>query len=411
MGDSGMSAAQAPVTRLVVFVQENHTTDNYFRGMAPYGARVASHWRVSPNPPQSDHPHDRRAYFHWLQTGRATAVQFATRRVLPYYLYLATTGAFFENHCSQFGTGSTPNHLALIGGQTPTLRNPPRGTSPQWNMPSIFGVAEDSGMAWRAYTGPGRYPVRYYTPLEGSPNIVRTSRFVADAAAGDLPPLVYVWHAGKASEHPPADVRRGMDAVWRSVDAVVRGGGWQETVFILTYDDWGGYDDHAWTPATEYTPDNVQLAFGPRVPLIMFGGRVRPGIDHRWCSHASVLKTVLQLLAMPALGVARADSDPGLADRVQPTPTVTPPPAPGAPIPISPAPSPPRRPTRPPPPPVSAPVPVPPVVLRDGSTLPPPTTSSCPTSHTHRAPVRHETEHGPAEPGQRLRTASIRAQC
>src|SRR3954467_9842086 len=128
LSESGQSGgAAAPVTRLVVFVQENHTIDNYFRGLAPYGARVASRWPLSPNPPESDQPHDRRAYFHWLTTGRAVRRQFDTRAVLPYYLYLATTGAFFENHCSQFGGPSTPNHLVLIGGQSPTLRNPAAG--------------------------------------------------------------------------------------------------------------------------------------------------------------------------------------------------------------------------------------------------------------------------------------------
>jgi phospholipase C len=361
------------VSRVVVFVQENHTTDNYFRAMAPYGARVASRWPLTPNPPKSDQPHDRRAYFRWLQTRRAARLQFRTRAVLPYYLYLATTGAFFENHCAQFGTNSLPGHLALVGGQTPTLRNPRRGRSAHWDMPSIFGLAEEHGVAWRAYTPRARgYPTRFYTQLRGSPHVVATKRFVADAESGRLPSLAYVWHASPENEHPPQDVTKGMDAVWRAVDGVVRGGGWQETVFMLTYDDWGGYDDHAWTPATEYTPDNVQLAFGPRIPLIMFGGQVRPGIDHRWCSQTSVLKTAMQLLALPAIGVGRVDRDGGLADGVDPALRVAPPPAPGQPIPIAPRPSPPRKPTPPPPPPVSKPVAVPPVILRDGGTLPPP---------------------------------------
>ena len=34
-------------------------------------------------------------------------------------------------------------------------------------------------------------------------------------------------------------------------------------------DDWGGHDDHVKTPVLEYTPDNVQLALGPRVPLLV----------------------------------------------------------------------------------------------------------------------------------------------
>jgi hypothetical protein len=161
-----------------------------------------------------------------------------------------------------------------------------------------------------------------------------------------------------------------MKEIWRCVDAVVRGG-WSDTVFMLTYDDWGGYDDHSSTPAVEYTQDNVQLAFGPRVPLIMFGARVRAGIDHRCCAHVSITKTAIQLLGLPALGVARLDRDPGLADHIDPSVSVAPPPKFGAKIRIPPAPSPPAKP-HPRPPPPQAPVPVPPVVLRDASTLPPP---------------------------------------
>ena len=121
------TSAAGQVRRVVILVQENHTVDNYFRGLAPCGAAVATDWPLSPNPPARDQSHDRHAYFHWL-TGASTAthLQFDTAAVLPYYLYLAATGAFLENHCSEFGTNSTPNHLAIVGGQSPTLKNPSR---------------------------------------------------------------------------------------------------------------------------------------------------------------------------------------------------------------------------------------------------------------------------------------------
>ena len=46
-----------------------------------------------------------------------THTQLDTDTVLPYYSWLAKTGAFCENHCSGFGTNSTPNHLLIVGGQ------------------------------------------------------------------------------------------------------------------------------------------------------------------------------------------------------------------------------------------------------------------------------------------------------
>ncbi|MFP3836091.1 hypothetical protein, partial [Chryseobacterium sp. SIMBA_028] len=74
------------VKRVVVMVQENHTTDNYFRTLAPYGANVESDWPAQPNPPSADQPHDRHAYYRWL-TGqhKATRTQFDTATTLPFY--------------------------------------------------------------------------------------------------------------------------------------------------------------------------------------------------------------------------------------------------------------------------------------------------------------------------------------
>jgi hypothetical protein len=382
-----MPTGSALVKHVVILVQENHTTDNYFRAMAAYGANVAAGWPLSPNPPVRDQPHDRHSYFEWLTRGIiGEHSQFDTPRVLRYYLYLATRYTFLENHCSGFGTNSTPNHLLIVGGQSPTLGNPPRRqTPPVWDMPSLPGLAADNRVTWRAYAAGGNYPVDFYAQLRGSKNVVSSTQFVVDVQAGNLPALSMVWHDSRVDEHPPADVSVGMNAVWQAVDAVVAAGAWDDTVFMLTYDDWGGYDDHVATPVVEYTPDNVQLAYGPRVPLLMFGGHVRPGIDSRWCSHVSITKTAIELLGLPPLGVPRVDDDPGLADLVDVTARNAPPPVLGSRlrIPRPPEPQPASKP--PPPPPTTKPRPVGPIVLRGGGRLPPPNDVVLP--HQRHPPV------------------------
>jgi hypothetical protein len=343
---------------------------------------VATGWPVAPDPPAADQPHDRNAYHRWL-TGQSTGVhlQFDTVALLPFYAWLAGIGGMLlENHCSGFGTNSTPNHLLIVGGQTPTLRNPPRAAQPEWDMPSLPGHAADHGLTWTAYTGASGYPVEFYTQVKGSPDVSKSAlpskKFLADAAAGTLPTLSMVWHDSPYDEHPKADVRPGHDAVWQAVDAVVKAGLWDSTVFMLTWDDWGGYDDHVATPNVETDLGGVQLAYGPRVPLLLFGGRVRPGIDSRWCSHVSIGKTALQLLGLPPLGVARMDDDKGLADLVDlsPTPSAfSPPPAAyGSAITLPPPPQPTPKAAPLPPSPVATPATVGTVVLRGGKTLPPP---------------------------------------
>src|ERR1700676_309460 len=126
------------VDHVVVFTQENHTIDNYFRSMRAWGANVATDWPIQANPPANDPQHGRAAYEKWLHAQQAGAptpavhTQFDTEAVLPFYAYLAATCAFLENHCAGFGTNSTANHLLIVGGQSPTLRNPPR-PDPEWD--------------------------------------------------------------------------------------------------------------------------------------------------------------------------------------------------------------------------------------------------------------------------------------
>jgi hypothetical protein len=176
-----------------------------------------------------------------------------------------------------------------------------------------------------------------------------------------------------------------MNLIWQSVDAVVQSGAWYDTVFMLTWDDWGGFDDHVRTPAVEYTPDNVQLAYGPRVPLLMFGGRVKAGIDSRWCSHVSVPKTAIQLLGLPNMGVPRLDGGHGLADlidsKMKPNPA---PPAFGTSITIPAAPKP-TPVVQPLPPPPGHPAPVGNVYLRGGKTMPPP--NDAPLARQPKPPI------------------------
>ena len=51
--------------RVVVFLQENKTTDFYFPTMAAWGAAVENHGSLLTAPPNFDQPHDRNAWVHY----------------------------------------------------------------------------------------------------------------------------------------------------------------------------------------------------------------------------------------------------------------------------------------------------------------------------------------------------------
>ncbi len=64
-------------------------------------------------------------------------------------------------------------------------------------------------------------------------------------------------------------------------------------------------------------PKGFQAIGGSRIPLIMFGGQVQQGVESEWHSHASVVKTVIDLLGLPPFGVPRVDQARSLASRVK----------------------------------------------------------------------------------------------
>lgn len=117
--------AGQPVTghRVVVFLQENKTTDFYFPTLAAWGAAVANHGNLLSVPPN------------------------------------------FDQHFA-LGSNSTSGHMLAVGGQTPTLKNPPFvGAHPTWNIPSIFSLAETAGVSWAAFPDQTGYPTKLSTSL------------------------------------------------------------------------------------------------------------------------------------------------------------------------------------------------------------------------------------------------------
>jgi hypothetical protein len=372
---------------VIVFIQENKTTDFYFASLAAWGALVKHGGPLLAAPPNFDQPHDRSSWVHYAMGDYAALdAQVDTDAVIPFYAWLAKEHVFCDHHFA-FGSNSTSGHMLAIGGQSPTLKNPPFvGPHPVWDLPSIFTVAEAARVSWAAFPDETGYPTKFYRSLNdaaGMANVHAPSQFIPMAKAGDLPQICYVWSPSGHDEHPPhvsdpGYVTKGHDLVWSRVQAVIDGGGWDSTTFILTWDDWGGYTDSVPTPAIETVPDALHpggfaAIGGSRIPLVMFGGKVTQGIDAEWHSHASIPKTILDLLGLPPMGVPRVDTAPSLAGHVHPTTQRPEPPGHGSTIiqPTAPHPTPTLKKPKPWPGGTSRPMPA--LVTLDGSVLPAPT--------------------------------------
>jgi phospholipase C len=118
-------------------------------------------------------------------------------------------------------------------------------------------------------------------------NIQSLRAFYAAAHAGTLPAVSWVAPNRKVSEHPPASVKAGQAFVTSLINAVMRSPDWPSTAIFVSWDDWGGFYDHAAPPQVD------QNGYGLRVPGLVISPYARRGfIDHQTLSHDAYLKFI-----------------------------------------------------------------------------------------------------------------------
>jgi phospholipase C len=107
---------------------------------------------------------------------------------------------------------------------------------------------------------------------------------------------------------------------------------WQKTVFIITYDEHGGFYDHAQPPQAcepdNYLPPTFNFGrLGIRVPLLVISPFAKAGyVSHFQMDHTSVTRFIENRFDLPALTARDANAWPMLDTLdLQNPPFMTPP--------------------------------------------------------------------------------------
>eukprot|EP01047_Picozoa_sp_COSAG01_P005702 COSAG01_NODE_198_length_22280_cov_21.529775_19_plen_632_part_00 len=77
--------------------------------------------------------------------------------------------------------------------------------------------------------------------------------FYKQAANGSLPAFSWISPPHEAADHPCMDLAKGERLLKDIYEALRAGKGWSKTLFVVTYDDYGGFDDHV--PIPKAQPD------------------------------------------------------------------------------------------------------------------------------------------------------------
>jgi|SRR5690242_1597759 len=214
-----------------------------------------------------------------------------------------------------------PNRLFLHSAQTDRLTDSVTPTS----LPTIWDRLASAGVSANYF-----YSNVPFLALWGAKYLAISrlyEEFQAAAAEGALPAVSFVDPAytilddGTGNDdHPHADIRKGDLFLYRTFEAVARGPNWGNTVFIVNFDEWGGFFEHVVPPrATAANNVDTDLADGKallgfRVPTVVASPFTRgdasdPRVSGLVFDHTSVLKLIEWRWGLAPLTARDAGSD------------------------------------------------------------------------------------------------------
>ena len=299
------------IQHVVIIVKENHTFGNYF-GTFPGAQGVAYPHAPDPLP---DPLHDHAAWLRSVHQDGGVRQQY-TQHDLPAYWAYAQQYTLCDNYFTDVASQSEPNHLFLIAANAPIIDNatPHRYYQPMppYDIPSLPATLEAAGHTWRNYADARASYFGHIAALAGHRWNVPAAQFDADVTAGVLPTVAWLYAPAGLSEHPgdwgrgPV-VGPGMQWTAARVHAVAASPLWARTALFITWDDWGGWDDHMpppnvqpWTGGGHQGYRGSQFRYGPRVPCLVISPYAKQEINHRFLSHVSLVKFCLRLFGLPA---------------------------------------------------------------------------------------------------------------
>ena len=235
---------------------------------------------------------------------------------LPLYYNLASNYVLAQRFFSSAWGSSEINHMYAIAARGPGNSVPP---ATGYDFQTIFDNLQAAGVSWKFYVqnydptitfrnhdpAAAKSAQLIWAPLLDfarfvddptlSSHIVDMSQYYTDLQNGTLPAVAYLAPSG-LSEHPPGDITVGQAFGATTITSLMRSSSWDSSVFVLSWDDWGGWYDHVVPPQVDAD------GYGFRVPALIVSPYAKSGtIDNTTYDFTSVLKFIEDNWSLPPL--------------------------------------------------------------------------------------------------------------
>ena len=240
---------------------------------------------------------------------------------IPFYGALARHYTTCDQYFPSILGPTFPNRLFLHAAQTDRLSN----TASPTTLPTIWDRLIAANVDARYY-----YSNVPFLGLWGPKYLAISglyAEFLAAAKSGTLPavsfldPIYTILDDGTGNDdHPHADIRKGDRFLYDAFHALSTGPNWDSTVFIVNFDEWGGFFEHIAPPRAtapnQVDPDlvNGKALLGFRVPTVVaspfsMGHANNPRVSTQIYDHTSVLKLIEWRWGLAPLTARDASND------------------------------------------------------------------------------------------------------
>jgi phospholipase C len=253
----------------------------------------------------------------WIPAKGTTAMAYYTRTQLPFHFALAEAYTLCDAYYPAAITSTNPNRLYVFtgtldpGGTTggPVIDN--RESPDGFTWTTYPERLQAAGISWKVYQQTDNYddnPLAWFAQFKqsapGDPLYDRgmarvedlVAAFKADLRSGALPQVSWIVAPAALSEHPPYAPENGARLVQELLQALAAAPAGRSTVFMLTYDENGGFFDHLVPPTPPPgTPGEFVLGqpigLGVRVPMILVSPWSRGGfVCSQVFDHTSIIR-------------------------------------------------------------------------------------------------------------------------
>jgi phospholipase C len=245
------------------------------------------------------------------------AMGFHTAKQVPAFDQLVKEFLVCDRWFSSHPGPTQPNRYCTLTGQTPILDNfdfgdPHLGFFPET---TIFDLLSEANISWAYYEGDiaflrmfdkFRLDNKHVIPIDDPKD-----GFFIKARKGELEQVVFIDpnfadvppKRSASDDTPPADLFTGQVNIGFIFDNLIASPQWPKSLFVITYDEHGGFYDHVAPPGTKLAKEQIDFVrvhpngsdfLGVRVPALVISPWVPRGeVSHLVFDHTSIVKTIL----------------------------------------------------------------------------------------------------------------------